>query len=83
MLKIGYGDVVPKNSDKKLYCVFAMLFSCAAFGYFLNTVNYQKILYLFLLKMSKMHVPSDSIDYSSKTSMQLMNRYMKAKKITF
>lgn len=39
MITVGFGDIVPINTDEKLFAVFTMLVACGVFGYTMNTMG--------------------------------------------
>ena len=39
MITVGYGDIVPANTDEMVLCVITMLIACAVFGYSLNIIG--------------------------------------------
>jgi hypothetical protein len=38
MITVGYGDIVPKNKDTKIFVIICMLTAGTFFGYVMNKV---------------------------------------------
>ncbi|EAR85630.2 cation channel family protein (macronuclear) [Tetrahymena thermophila SB210] len=39
MVTVGYGDIVPKNLEERLFVIFVMLMACGIFAYTMNTMG--------------------------------------------
>lgn len=39
MITVGYGDILPVNSDEMVLCIATMLIACAVFGYSMNIIG--------------------------------------------
>jgi hypothetical protein len=38
-ITVGYGDILPTNTDEMILCCFTMLIACGVFGYSLNVIG--------------------------------------------
>ncbi|KAL4479754.1 hypothetical protein ABPG73_017975 [Tetrahymena malaccensis] len=68
MVTVGYGDIVPRNIEEKLFVIFVMLMACGIFAYTMNTMG---------AVLSQ--IESFSSEY--KKEIQQVNIYLDSKKI--
>lgn len=68
MITVGYGDILPTNNEEKILSVFTMLIACGVFGYSLNIIG--TIINEFFKE-----------DYEIDKKLEVINKYMKKKKI--
>lgn len=38
-ITVGYGDIVPVNTNEMILCILTMLIACGVFGYSLNIIG--------------------------------------------
>lgn len=39
MTTVGYGDILPKTDNEKLYAMFSMILACGVFAYSIGSIG--------------------------------------------
>ena len=67
---VGFGDIVPTNTDEKIFCIIFIYFACGLFAYTINSVG----MFLHNINRSKL---------AYKSHMNILNGYLKQKNIGY
>jgi len=67
-ITVGYGDILPVNTDEMILCCLTMLIACGVFGYSLNVIG--SIISDILAK-----------DYEIDFNLEIINKFMRKKRV--